>query len=412
MAGRRALRRNDRVPAGGSGQRDGETLTREAATLRRIALAVIAPIAVLAVVGLVWLWPEDYERGGYEQAEQVRGTIVAIDAEECVEERDDDVNGCGTATVEFTEGSRAGESVEAALPNGTGAPEVEESSDVLLLESQTPDGSTWSIVDHQRSTGLLVLALAFALAIVAFGRWRGVTALAGLAVTFGLLLWFVVPAILSGASPVWVALVGSAAIVLVVLYLTHGFSATTTVAVLGTLASLALTGLLALITVSGLHLTGVTDDLSATVGMAHGVDVRGLLLAGIMIGSLGVLDDVTVTQSATVAEIARANPAYRFGELYRAGSRVGRAHIASVINTIVLAYAGSALPLILLIVANNASLGGVVTDQVIAQEIVRSAVATLGIVAAVPMTTALAAFVARRIGVPDEAEEHGHSHAH
>ena len=163
---------------------------------------------------------------------------------------------------------------------------------------------------------------------------------------------------------------------------------------LGTLISLTLTGLLSAASVAALHLTGVTDDLSAAVGTTQQVNTQGLLLAGIVIGSLGVLDDVTVTQAVTVTELARANPLSRAGELYRAGSRVGRAHIASVVNTIVLAYAGTSLPLLILVVTAGDTLGDVVTDQVIAQEIVRSAVATLGLVAAVPVTTGLAALVA------------------
>jgi uncharacterized membrane protein len=158
-----------------------------------------------------------------------------------------------------------------------------------------------------------------------------------------------------------------------------------------------LTGLLSALAVAALHLTGVTDDLSASVGLAQGVNTEGLLLAGIVIGSLGVLDDVTITQAATVGELARANPSYGAGQLYRAGSRVGRAPIASVVDTIVLAYAGSSLPLLILIVASQEPLGGVLTDQVIAQEVTRSVVATLGLVAAVPLTTGLAALTARRV---------------
>lgn len=202
------------------------------------------------------------------------------------------------------------------------------------------------------------------------------------------------PSILGGASPVVVALVASSAIILTVLYLTHGFSLSTTVAVVGTLASLGLTGLLSWLSVEALHLTGITDDISTYLGTQHRVDMQGLLLAGIVIGSLGVLDDVTVSQAATVGEISRANPGYGVGPLYRAGIRVGRAHIASVINTIVLAYAGSSLPLLVLIVADNSGIGDVVTDQVIAQEIVRSAVATIGLIAAVPITTLLAVLAA------------------
>lgn len=369
----------------------------ESAGMKRVALVVIVPIALLTLIALIWMWPPGIDVAEQDSSlDQYAGQITGLQREACEEELPDEVNGCGLAQVEMAEGPDEGREIEAPLPNGSGAPEVSEGDQVTLILSSTPDGDAYAIVDHQRSSGLWVLAAAFVLAIVAFGRWRGVTALAGLAVTFALLLLFIVPAILNGQSPILVAMVGSAAIMLAVLYLTHGFSLSTTVAVLGTLAALVLTAVLAAITVSALHLTGITDDTATSVETAHQVNMQGLLLAGIVIGSLGVLDDVTVTQSATVSEIARANPGYRFRALYQAGSRVGRAHIASVINTIILAYAGSTLPLLILIVASADSLGGVVTDQVIAQEIVRSAVATIGLVAAVPMTTALAAFAARR----------------
>jgi uncharacterized membrane protein len=364
--------------------------------MRRLALAVIAPIAVLTVVGMVWLWPSQDVRAPEQAgtADQLSGRITGVERDPCAEQLADEVNGCGTAQVQVA--GRPGGPLEAPLPNGPGAPEVDQGDEVVLIGSDGPDGRTYSIVDHQRGHELWLLGAAFALAVVAFGRWRGVTALAGLAVTFAALLLFVVPAILAGEPPLLVAIVGSAAIMLTVLYLTHGLALSTTVAVLGTLASLTLTGVLSAVSVAALHLSGITDDISSSVGTAYSVNMQGLLLAGIVIGSLGVLDDVTVTQAATVTELARANPAFGFTQLYRAASRVGRSHIASVINTIILAYAGSSLPLLILIVAGNDSLGGVVTDQVIAQEIVRSAVATLGLVAAVPVTTALAALAFRK----------------
>jgi uncharacterized membrane protein len=367
----------------------------EAGRPRLIAGLVIAPIAVLTLVALIWLWPSDGVGPAQQQsaARQYDGTVTAVVRERCAERLPDDVNGCGSAQVRLTDG--ADRDVEVALPNGTGAPQVAEGDDVVLVSSGDREGAVYSIVDHQRGTGLWVLGAAFALALVAFGRWRGLTALAGLAVTFALLLLFVVPALLAGEPPLLVAIVGSCAIMLTVLYLTHGLALATSVAVLGTLISLVLTGLLSAAAVAALHLTGVTDDLSASVGMSQGVNTEGLLLAGIVIGSLGVLDDVTVTQAATVNELARANPSYGWRQLYLAGSRVGRSHIASVVNTIILAYAGSSLPLLILIVAGSDSLGGVVTDQVIAQEIVRSAVATLGLIAAVPVTTGLAALTSR-----------------
>jgi uncharacterized membrane protein len=184
---------------------------------------------------------------------------------------------------------------------------------------------------------------------------------------------------------------------LTVLYLTHGFNLTTTIAVVGTLGSLTLTAALSAVVTAATHLSGVADETASYLSITQGdVNMRGLLLAGIVIGSLGVLDDVTVTQSATVAELAAANRRYGFGRLYRAATRVGRAHIASVINTIVLAYAGASLPLLVLFAAGGTPVNELLTGQLIGQELVRSAVGTIGLIAAVPLTTALAALVAAR----------------
>jgi uncharacterized membrane protein len=238
-----------------------------------------------------------------------------------------------------------------------------------------------------------LLALAAAV-ILAFGRWRGLTSLAGLAVSFGLLLLFVIPAILAGSPPLLVAVVGSSAIMFAALYLTHGINVHTSVAVAGTLASLVLTGVLGAAFTSLLHLTGVgSDDTSSLQAFQGNIDLRGLLLAGIVIGALGVLDDVTVTQAVTVAEMTAAGPASRWS-LYRAAARVGRAHVASAVNTIVLAYAGASLPLLLLIAASSQPVSELLTSEFLAQEILRSAVGTIGLVASVPITTALAALVA------------------
>jgi uncharacterized membrane protein len=369
----------------------------DSASMRRLAVAAIVPIAIATLAALMWLWPSDgvakaaQESGG----EQLNGRVISAQVEPCPQGQPAGER-CGTLRVRLGQGSDS-QVVETPLPSGPGAPPITEGEDVVVLRFTTPEGAEYAVVDHQRARLLWVLGIAFTLALVAFGRWRGLSALAGLGVTFALLVYFVVPAILGGEPPLLVAIVGSAAIMLTVLYLTHGFSLSTTVAVLGTLVSLTVTGVLSAVTVSALHLTGMTDDLSTSVGISLGINMQGLLLAGIVIGSLGVLDDVTVTQAATVTELAQANPAYGFRDLYRAGSRVGRSHSASVVNTIVLAYAGSSLPLLILIVSSDNSLGGALTDQVIAQEIARSAVATLGLVAAVPITTLLAALTQKRV---------------
>jgi uncharacterized membrane protein len=244
-----------------------------------------------------------------------------------------------------------------------------------------------------------LVALAIAV-ILAFGRWRGLTSLAGLAVSFTILLLFVIPAILDGSPPLLVAVVGSAAIMFAALYLTHGINVHTSVAVAGTLASLVLTGVLGAAFTSLLHLSGVGSEESSYLSATRAtIDLRGLLLAGIVIGALGVLDDVTVTQAVTVAEMAAGAQRSRW-EVYRAAIRVGRAHVGSAVNTIVLAYAGASLPLLLLITASSEPMGELVTSEFLAQEILRSAVGTIGLVASVPITTALAALVADARPVP------------
>ncbi|MDQ7906406.1 YibE/F family protein [Phytohabitans sp. ZYX-F-186] len=372
----------------------------------RVALIVLACAAAVTIAAMALLWPRGDVGGDQPRDEaQATGDVVAVTTAPCPQSPDTPQvvpsggpQECGTVTVKITSGPDEGKQIETDLPRGPGAPQISLGDRLTLVHTEgTASGVDYQILDHQRGTGLWVLGVAFALAVVAFGRLRGLAALGGLAITFGVLLFFIVPAILDGRSPLLVAVVGSAAIMLSVLYLTHGFTVPTTVAVLGTLTSLTLTGLLAAASTAALHLTGVgTEETNFLTITYSDVNMQGLLLAGILIGSLGVLDDVAVTQAATVSELAHANPALSAIRLYRSAARVGRAHITSVINTLVLAYAGASLPLLILLAAGNARLGEALTSQMLAQEIVRSVVGTMGLIAAVPITTALAAFAATR----------------
>jgi uncharacterized membrane protein len=375
---------------------------------RRFAIAVLVCAAVVTLVSMVLLWPDGSSNGSQGPGEppaRLSGEIVSVKKVECPapppgleEPAGPFIEVCGSVTVRLTGGSEAGQLVSTDIPTGPGAPDVEPGDRVVVIP--TPDAFTenkYQVIDHQRGQQMWLLILAGALAIVAFGRWRGLAALAGLAVTFAILLVFVVPAILDGRPALLVAIVGAAAIMLLVLYLTHGLNARTSVAVLGTLASLVLTGVLAAVTTAALNLTGVASEEASFLTVTYSdVNMHGLLLAGILIGSLGVLDDVAVTQAATVSELAAANHTLTAVQLYRAAARVGRSHIASVVNTIVLAYAGASLPLLLLLAGARVPAGEVLTSQLLAEEIVRSVVGTIGLVAAVPITTALAAAAARR----------------
>jgi uncharacterized membrane protein len=268
----------------------------------------------------------------------------------------------------------------------------------VLLGADTTDGTTtYYFSDFNRDFPIALLFLLFVAASVVFGRWSGVRALAALVISLLVLVWFVIPSVLHGHSPIIVAIVGSSFIMLAVLYVTGGFNTQSTVAVLGTLLSLALIAGLAWAFVIGSKLTGLADEDAVFLSAASGsINLQGLLLGGIVIGSLGVLDDMTVTQVSAVWELRKANPRYDVRSLYRAAERIGRDHIASTVNTLVLAYAGASLPLLIFFTQSNLQLRNILTSEVIAVEVVRTLVGSIGLIASVPITTALAAFVVTR----------------
>jgi uncharacterized membrane protein len=305
--------------------------------------------------------------------------------------------GCVALVVHLTDGPRAGRDLVQLVPVEPSTPRFAVGDAVVLSWSggDPDDPGTYQVVDFQRGGSLWWLAGLFAFAVLALGRWRGLAALAALALSFVVLLMFVLPAILAGHDPLWVALVGACLIMFAVLYLTHGLSARTSTAVLGTLASLLLIGGLATAFTAVARLTGLDETTSALIGaLGTGVDARGLLLAGVVIGALGVLDDVTVTQTSAVWELRGANPALGARGLYAAAMRIGRDHVSSAVNTLVLAYAGASLPLLLIFSVSGRGLGDVVTSEEVATEIVRTLVGSIGLVASVPITTLVAAVVA------------------
>lgn len=301
---------------------------------------------------------------------------------------------CQKATVKVTGGKDKGHTyTEVVTPDATRT--FTAGQDVVVAyAAKAPRQLQYSVVDVDRNGPLMLLGGIFALAVVVVGRMRGVLALVGLAASFAVLTLFILPAILQGSNPLLVAVVGGSAIMLATLYLCHGLSARTSVAVLGTLTSLLLIGVLGSVFIDWAQLTGNTDDQTGLVHSLYpNIEVRGLLLAGVLIGSLGVLDDVTVTQTAAVWELKEADPGANWRKVYSAAMRIGRDHIASVVNTLVLAYAGAALPLMLLFSIARSSVSMVATSEVVAEEIVRTLVGSIGLVASVPVTTLLAALV-------------------
>jgi uncharacterized membrane protein len=391
-------------PAPGHGHGHGHGPVRPAGRRVRILIAaLLVPCALATLVGLVLLWPSGGPPATAHPSSQelVRAQVTATRATDCSPGSGD--GGCVALVVHMADGPRPGRDLVQVVPVEPGTPRFAVGDQVVLGWSgaEPDDAGSYQVMDFQRDAPLAWLAGLFAAAVLVLGRWRGLAALGALGLSFVVLLFFVVPAILAGRDPLAVAVVGSCLIMFAVLYLTHGPSARTSTAVLGTLLSLALIGALGAGFSAAAQLTGLDDQTSNLIAtLGAGVDARGLLLAGVVIGALGVLDDVTVTQTSAVWELRHANPGLSARGLFTAAMRIGRDHVASAVNTLVLAYAGAALPLLLLFSLSGRGFGDIVTSQDVATEIVRTLVGSIGLVASVPITTALAAAVAARETVP------------
>jgi uncharacterized membrane protein len=249
--------------------------------------------------------------------------------------------------------------------------------------------------------------------VLVFARWRGALSLVGLAISLVIVLLFVVPAILDGKSALLVALVGSFAVAYTTIPLAHGWGPKSLAALLGSLGSLLLTALLAVLFTNLTHLTGLSSEeaLYLQIGAAD-VSLQGLLLAGMIFGALGVLDDVTVSQASTVMALRKANPRLKLPRLAALALDVGRDHVSATVNTLVLAYVGAALPILVLFSAADLGLAEALNLEVVAKEVVATLVGSIGLIAATPITTALAALLALSVA-PDAIEEddaHGHTH--
>jgi uncharacterized membrane protein len=392
------------------GTADGDALHIPPRLARGLALAVV-PVLVATLVGLVVLWPRgagpDLRAMLGQSGKLVKATVVSSRTEACLGNPDGSAGTCQHFTARITEGRSRGTKVDIEAGGSGGSPVVSVGAKILLGSSSGDTGGPqYYFADFQRDIPIGLLFLLFAGAAVVFGRWSGVRALAALVASLLALVLFVIPAVLHGHSPIAVAVVGSALIMLVVLYLTGGFNTQTTVAVLGTMLSLALIGALAWVFVTASHFTGLADEEAVFLQAAGGrINLQGLLLGGIMIGSLGVLDDMTVTQVSAVWELRRASDRYDARTLYRAAERIGRDHIASTINTLVLAYAGASLPLLIFFTQSNMHLRQILTSEVIAVEVVRTLVGSIGLIVSVPITTALAAFVVTRRNVEAEPDD-------
>ena len=274
---------------------------------------------------------------------------------------------------------------------------INQGDTVVIIKTVNPGSSpTFQISDRYRLNSIWPVIIFFFLVVVLLSQWKGVGSIAGMVISLGVILKFIVPEILAGRDPLTISIIGALVIMITTIYLAHGFSTKTTIAVISTFITLVGIGILSSLFVKLAFLNGLgsEDAASLSYGVTGNIDFRGLLLGGILIGALGVLDDVTTGLSASVFELYKANPKLNFGSVFASGLSIGKEHISSLVNTLVLAYAGSALPIFLMITlnVNKSPLWLILNDQLIIEEVVRTLGGSLGLVAAVPLTTLFATF--------------------
>ncbi|MFI6042342.1 YibE/F family protein [Nocardia sp. NPDC051321] len=396
------------------------------ANAARVVVGLLTVIGAVVLLGAVLLWPSNQHidiplpmqnaGGGAVQTEA--GTVVMQDVGPCgsasngkvfVEKPDVPRNSpytCQRSLVDIESGPHKGNKTLFELPPGPGQPDLHAGDKIRVVRQADPSGTPmYSFEDYSRGMPLLLIVAVFVVVVVVVARWRGLRALIGLIFAFAVLVMFLLPALLDGKPAIPVALVAGALILYAVLYLAHGVNLRTSSALLGTLTSMLVAAGLSWVAIKMTHLTGLSEEQNTNVAtyIEH-VSITGLLLAGFIIGSLGVLNDVTITQASAAFELAAIDESATRREVFTAAMRVGRDHIASTVYTLVLAYAGGALPLLMLFSVAGRSIRDVLTGDAVAIEIARSSVGGIALALSVPLTTAIAVVLAKPFGRRDHTD--------
>lgn len=392
---------------------------------RRVLLVILAVLAVATIAGLVALWPshtrvEHAEAGAPKVAHNVTfpvGTIEVIQnscpgyfssgtAEHL--SGPGDSRACQLAKVRVDSGDAAGTSIVLPVLWPYSKAGLAVGDQVKLMQTPTPKGaavqsdaqngqiasgkgSSFQVYGVVRNQPILWWVIAFAVAVIAVGALRGALALVALGFAGATIAFFTLPSLISGSPGLAVGVCTAAAIMFVVIYLAHGVSIRSSVALLGTLVGVALTAGIAQLMVATTHLTGVPDDTTSTIStVTSAIDFRGLLTCAIIIAGLGALNDITVTQASAVWELRIAAPSMSRGQLFASAMRIGRDHIASTIYTIVFAYVGTALAVLVTIYLYKRSVFDLLSYDDISTEVVRTLCSSIGLILAMPVTTGLA----------------------
>lgn len=315
---------------------------------------------------------------------------------------------------------RGGRIVNATVPgqdySSTAQPEYRPGQRVELYFSPRPGREVqreYVVVDWVRRPALYWLVALFLFVSVAVARLKGLRAFTATGVSLAIVVMFIVPRILMGWNPILVSLLGVGGILLLAIYFVHGVNWSTTAALAGTFFAVVVTMAIGVLFTELAHLTGYGSEEALLISFgADQVSLKGLLLAGLLVGALGALTDITIVQASVVRELSHLNPQLDWPELYARGMKVGLDHIGSLVNTLVLAYVGAALPLLVLLTMNDFSLGRALNIELVASEVVHTLVGSIGLILAVPLTTVLAAVLFRGDRLSLSAGELEHSHGH
>ncbi|GGU38166.1 hypothetical protein GCM10007979_41610 [Nocardioides albus] len=384
----------------------------EVEALPRMVLTVsLVLVAVVTIVGVALWWPDRAAVEKLQGSQEFVADGVVFEtaevtsvAEPCSAEGTPE--GCNTAAAKLTSGPDTGTEVAVKVSTPMASSGLEAGDKVELSRTEREGEATYAFFDVKRGPPLLLLVGLFVVCVVAVARLRGLMAVLGLGFAGAVVWLFLLPALLSGEPAAAVALVSSVLILYVVLYTTHGLSVRTSVALGGTLAGVAVTALVGTIAIGGSRLSGLGSESGQTLSSLDGdLDLQSLLVAAVIIAGLGALNDVTITQASAVWELRAVGPSSSRWEVFRGAMRIGRDHVASTIYTIVFAYVGAALTLLLVIQLYDRTFFSLLTTEQMAGEIVATMAAGIGVVLAMPITTIIGALtVPGPAGDPAEME--------
>ncbi|MCA4133706.1 YibE/F family protein [Arthrobacter sp. M4] len=422
---------------------NGETSPATRALRKRanwLLAAILIPLALLTVGSMVALWPSGSKEGisfasPYAAAPGVTfdtGRIQSVSEESCTPTaQQGQASGQqqgSLCTFALTEPDKGGNPVKVVInPDVAKSHGVKPGDNIRYINltgvqaatgqqgsqqgngqdagQHAQGGPSYIFLDFVRTVPIMLLAVVYAVVVIAVARWRGFRALLGLIGAYAVLVSFMLPGLVEGKPPLLVALTGSVAIMIGVLYFAHGFSARTSTALLGTIFGLGITALLAAWATDAANLAGVgSHDAATLVNMSDKISISGIILCGLIISGLGVLNDVTITQSSAVWELYELAPESSARTLFSAAMRIGRDHIASTVYTIAFAYAGAALPILIIVMLYDRPLLDALTSAELSEEVIRTLVGSIGLVLAIPVTTLIAVLVVKSTGRRQAAE--------